>query len=1030
MIGYLFFDNFGKDKTNFKEKSLTSSLFSFNDITLQLVNAGFYYKKICKMPTNFNLENIKITKDKSIFQICDSYIDFDEKKIVNSIVGICNSLNNKYNPSHEDSLVSLLQTLKNPEKVNKDTFSFFFKNILLPSENINVLPNIPQLIPLYEKELGNAFKTNKQVKPFETYEYFSKKYFFLNLPESKSVEDIINIIKNRCNNNLPLLNFPFFVNEWSLDDFSYILFNKLSEFIPIKIYLLSNNFLDKKWKKEQKLNLNPKLNLEIQNFTLTVYKKNQIISKLANNSENYIHFFNSINNNKISNDSISLQNNESKVELAETLKKELLITKIENKYIEEFENNLLFQGILLKEIGNYYFKMEQHSKAKEFYLKSMELLAGIEEKNEFENVEHNLALIELNLCNTDFCTLYFSNDLKKSETKGDYENIAINSTALGKTYLIQSKFEKALDFTNKALEICKKHNSLNIVSSLYYQLATIFIIKKDKQNVAKYVSLLKKSKDKNIFEKEILFLECELGILEKDAEKTNSILKKIKNAAPHSEIDSLHMEILNSISENKSSEYKMLLFLKAEKIKIPYISTVLKAKLLKSCKTLAYHLDENVIIKEMHFVKQFNSSYCTLYKNALLKKRISKIDSNIFSKLNSMLSLGINRNNEGFQDILTSLGEYLGLGKLKITNGKMTKNIANLVFDNSGKLCITSEKGFDSKLVPFFDFLTNLSATFINSSSIHEKKSTNQCPFLNSIVGNSHPINSLKNKLQQVANFDFPILIEGDSGTGKEMAAQAVHYCSKRQNLPFLPINCAALPENLIESQLFGHKKGAFTGAISDKKGIFEDAGEGTVFLDEIGELTLSTQAKLLRVLQEKEAFKVGENNPYKIKCRFVFATNKNLKTEVEQKTFREDLYYRIAGIVINTPTLNERTEDIPLLAEHFLKPYGKTLSPDAETLIMKHKFNGNVRELQNILTSAIVSSQEESEINGTHLPDNLKPMLNHVFTGQLKKATAKFQKNYIIKVLAETNYNNTKTATKLGITRQRLIQLKKQFEI
>jgi len=1029
MTGYLLFDNYNRKLIDKKERKLTSSLFSFKEMFPQLINAGFFYKKIQKMPEHLLLENIKITNQNSLFHTCNNYVGFNEQEYVKSIIAVANKLNHEIT-ANNNTLVSLLQTCTEKKRINLDTFSFFYNNIQLPENSFNILPDIPQINPFYEKELGKTFRQNKPPRPLTAFKHFSSKYFFLNLPDYNNIDDIIKTVSMRNYENLSPLSYPFFVHENSLDDLSFQLFKKINKFLSIKIYILSDNIFDPRWKKINIFDINLEKNIEIQDYTICLYEKNQIMAYASENAHNIMDFFNNLKTIKFKKDKTINTTTKKFNHLNILIKKELAKTKIKSNYAKNYTNNPLNQGVLLKEIGNYYFKQEKHSYAKRYYLKSMEALARISEKNEFEKAEFNLAQIELNLCNTDFTTLFFSNELKKAEKNNREIDKAMAFASLGKIFLIQSKFTNAIENTNKAINICKKNNFKDLLQNFYYQLATILMTQNDETNSAKYITILEDNQTDNLFAKEIIFLKCELEILKNNYEKAELILDSLKNLEPHTQIDSVHKKMLQAIIKNKSAQHNMVLFFEADKIPIPYIATELKANILKNCSALAYVLEEKVIEKEMKFVKQFNNSYYKLYKKALMKKRITKLDNTIFDKLNILLDLGVNRHNEGFQEILSSIGEYLGLGNLKLQGGKNTKNATNLVIDNSGKLCIISEKGFDSKLVPFLNFITNLSAAFINSNSITFSKTSNECPFLNSIIGNSNSINDLKKKLQQVANFDFPVLILGASGTGKEMAAKSIHYCSKFKNLPFLAINCAALPENLIESQLFGHKKGSFTGAVSDKKGIFEEAGNGTVFLDEVGELSLSTQAKLLRVLQEKEAFKVGENNSYKIKSRFVFATNKNLQEEVKNKTFREDLYYRIAGIIIQTPSLDERKEDVPVLAEHFLKPYGKTLSPDAESLLMRHKFKGNVRELQNILVSAIVSCQDEEEINGFHLPENLKPELAPIFSGQLKKATGVFQKNYISKVLAENNFNNTKTAEKLGITRQRLIQLKKQYDI
>lgn len=248
-----------------------------------------------------------------------------------------------------------------------------------------------------------------------------------------------------------------------------------------------------------------------------------------------------------------------------------------------------------------------------------------------------------------------------------------------------------------------------------------------------------------------------------------------------------------------------------------------------------------------------------------------------------------------------------------------------------------------------------------------------------SLIGKSKLMDKLFEMIQLVSDSRASVLITGESGTGKEMIASAIHYNSSRADKPFIKINCAAIPENLLESELFGHKKGSFTGAVADKKGKFEMADTGTIFLDEIGEMDLNLQSKLLRVLQEKEIEAVGSVKPKKIDVRIIAATNADLEDLISQKLFRADLYYRLNVVNMVTPPLRERPEDIPLLINHFISKYSsenvkkiKGITREAHKLLMSYNWPGNVRELENVIERAVVLSQSEmldiqdfSEISG-----------------------------------------------------------------
>ncbi len=247
------------------------------------------------------------------------------------------------------------------------------------------------------------------------------------------------------------------------------------------------------------------------------------------------------------------------------------------------------------------------------------------------------------------------------------------------------------------------------------------------------------------------------------------------------------------------------------------------------------------------------------------------------------------------------------------------------------------------------------------------------------MVGNSAPMHAIFDLVKRVSQSPTNVMITGESGTGKEVVAKAIHYNGPLKDKPFVTINCGAIPENLMESEMFGHKKGSFTGAISDKVGLFEVADTGTLFLDEVGELPLSIQVKLLRAIQERIIRRVGATEDMKVDVRIIAATNRNLEDMVAKGTFRQDLYYRLNVINIRTPALRERSEDIPLLATHFLKKYNDklnkaiaTISTEAMDILKKYNYPGNVRELENMIERTVAL-----EAGSTILPESLPPMVN-----------------------------------------------------
>ena len=298
------------------------------------------------------------------------------------------------------------------------------------------------------------------------------------------------------------------------------------------------------------------------------------------------------------------------------------------------------------------------------------------------------------------------------------------------------------------------------------------------------------------------------------------------------------------------------------------------------------------------------------------------------------------------------------------------------------------------------------------------------------MIGKSRLMQEVYFLIDKVAGTDSTVLITGESGTGKEMAARAIHNLSRRKDKPFVTINCAALPENLLESELFGHTKGSFTGAISDKKGMFEVAHKGTLFLDEIAEMSPWTQVKLLRALQERKIRRVGGTDEIPVDVRLIAATNQDLKRRIEEGKFREDLYYRLNVISFEMPPLRKRTEDIPLLVQHFLQKYCqqmgkkmKRLAPDVISLFESYSWPGNIRELENVI-ERIVAIEDRETVTPACLPPEMISQANH--NGRQVDLRAGFNlneylddiaKRYIIKALELSGGKIKDAAPRLGVS-------------
>ncbi len=336
---------------------------------------------------------------------------------------------------------------------------------------------------------------------------------------------------------------------------------------------------------------------------------------------------------------------------------------------------------------------------------------------------------------------------------------------------------------------------------------------------------------------------------------------------------------------------------------------------------------------------------------------------------------------------------------------------------------------FNDESLKFLAVFGNLAAVAVENAQRYDRlrsendrlksevSSTNLFP---GIIGKSKPWKGALDLVQRVVDTDVSVLITGESGTGKELIARAIHNQGRRRDAAFIAINCSAIPEQLLESELFGYKKGAFTGANSDKKGLIEFADGGTLFLDEIGDFPVALQAKLLRVLQEREIRRLGDVESRRVDVRIISATNKELRSEIKEGRFREDLYFRLNIVEIHLPALRDRSDDIPILANHFMKKAAEThgrgvrkLSSGCMSGLLKHPWYGNVRELQNVIERAVVLSRGDELTE-----DDLK--LERYSEEELVQSgmtLEDFERKLVEKTLSETGGNRTRTAEKLGVS-------------
>ena len=333
-------------------------------------------------------------------------------------------------------------------------------------------------------------------------------------------------------------------------------------------------------------------------------------------------------------------------------------------------------------------------------------------------------------------------------------------------------------------------------------------------------------------------------------------------------------------------------------------------------------------------------------------------------------------------------------------------------------------------------------ATSLEKENVRLKSEVQNHFNLQGIIGSSPPMRRVFELLNKVIETPTSVLIQGETGTGKELLAKVIHYNSPLKDKPFIAENCGALSENLLESELFGHIKGAFTGAIADKKGLFEMADGGTVFLDEIADMPPAMQTKLLRVLQEGQVRPVGGSHFRKVKFRLITSSNRELLEEVKKGKFRDDLYYRVQVFPIKLPPLRQRKEDIPLLAAHFLEKYAKKLSqpvarltPWALDLLVQFDWPGNVRELENEIERALTLAGGDHEIQASYLSEKITGTVGKVATNQmngmcLHDAIERMELQMVTKALRDTDGNRSKAARLLGLTRQGLINKIARYKI
>ncbi len=700
------------------------------------------------------------------------------------------------------------------------------------------------------------------------------------------------------------------------------------------------------------------------------------------------------------------------------------------------ENRQLYRkAFVLKRLGNALFKIPRFRDAEVCYYQAMELFVSLGNAWQFEKVAYNMAMVDMNLCRLDAAADVFQKDLKKNRASGHNRYVVFNLKALGKVAAMAYRFEASAALLEEALRLAEDGGFEEEITGIHYILVTVFLELGKLEKARKSLdNLIERAKGQPFWDTQIHILNVECLRKAGDIEAAGIELTRIDSGSLSPD-DVLYVRVLDALISSRSLAEVADLYVDAGNAGSEQFIFSLRAWLLDDYPRLVGVVDEAELKEDYQRVRAFNGVLADRFRRHFMNRKRSFLDPEIFAHLTRVMGHAKKNEQASFHQAFRRMGEWAGFTDFELRSPNTpAKDDVFSIGDSEGRFFLDVQPEPEEELMPFLKFVVNFAASnFPRLSPAVREDTDSTCPYLSLIVGHSEPVLQLKGEISRAADFMFPVLVTGESGSGKELTARAVHFCSSRRDKPFLAINCAALPDNLMESELFGYARGAFTGAQTTRAGLLESARDGTLFMDEIGEMPMATQAKLLRVLQEREFYRLGDATPRKVNARFVFATNRDLELAVKEKRFREDLYYRIAGFRLSIPSLNERREDIPELADYLLHQMedsaGKKLSEKAREILSAYTYRGNVRELQNILMMGIVNAGSAAEIQPEHLSvvAGTAPV---TYSGKLKQATRAFQKQYLRQVLEENAYNNSKTGRILGITRQRIIQLRKEYEL
>jgi len=751
-----------------------------------------------------------------------------------------------------------------------------------------------------------------------------------------------------------------------------------------------------------------------------------------------------------------------------------------NIYIKcEIRNYDLLSAFIGVDIGNYYLRLDDFSRAEFWYFKALKVFRAHKNSNGEILVESNLVEINKIKGNWTEAEIYLKSILKYDRDKKLITSLAIDLYNVGHLEYLRRNYPTSLEFVERSLKIFLSNNHLNgIIECVFLKLFINFIQNLHSFNfsvIKKYwkqlnhdqriiFSIFEKVSAKYFVEKSSLLIN-DVKALESKISRFNLIAIIIEKLCMNKYLKELKL-LSKELSKRKKNyyyyEYYWVFFnilddyegLKTNEreifVEMYYFFLRNKRTFTQKIITIKKKIDEQNSIKDFFKSVELVGKYLnwkipedffSSFLNELTKKiAINFIKLKIFKNKEPIFNFSDSSKYEELsQEIISQTilrADPLNLTLKEIQKEMQSperfffpyKNTKVYFWNMSENIFAILLMAFNTERYYNVDIYENFNDLFFKFGSLFSRFYEYEYAYkrkLNFIIGESIPIKILKKKIVKVSKVDFSLLITGESGSGKELVAKAVHLLSKRSKNPFVPVNYSAIPDNLLEAELFGYKKGAFTGANENRIGLIESANMGTLFLDEIGDIPLYLQGKLLRVLQENEIRRLGDNTIHKVDIRLISATNKSLSELINRNQFREDLYFRIQDLTIRVPSLRERMEDISLLIQHFFKKYGFVIEDEIELNgIIEHfksfRWQGNIRELESHIKRLITFYPD--------LDDN--SFLNKKFDMSLKNAKAEFEKSFIMHALNKKNWNKVQTAEQLKISRVYLFDLIKKYKI